>query len=98
MNKPKIEPGPSPSPGPKPTPTLRTAAIAALDALRSYQHGNKSPVLAEAVADSLETALRNFQGVDDPFPDPFSSSSSSWSSSSPINTGAGRDHSPDPPS
>ena len=36
---------------------LINAAVAALEALRSYQYGNSSPDLAEGVADALQSAL-----------------------------------------
>ena len=39
------------------TAELLKASIEALDALRSYQHGNSSPDLAEEVANHLETAI-----------------------------------------
>jgi hypothetical protein len=38
---------------------LVKTAIAALHALRSYQHGNSSTELAEEIADALEMALSN---------------------------------------
>jgi len=36
---------------------LLKAAVAAVHALRSYQHGNASPELAEEIADELEKAV-----------------------------------------
>ena len=36
---------------------LINAAVAALEALRSYQYGNSAPDLAEGVADALQSAL-----------------------------------------
>jgi len=38
--------------------SLVTAATAAVHALRSYQHGNSSPELAEEIADALDSAIR----------------------------------------
>ncbi len=46
-------------PGPAgPAVRLVVAATAAVSALRSYQFGNSSPDLAEEIADSLDTAIR----------------------------------------
>jgi hypothetical protein len=42
---------------------LIRAAMAAVHALRSYQHGNSSPELAEEIADALNAAIE--QALDD---------------------------------
>lgn len=43
---------------------LSRACNMALHALRSYQHGNTAPALAEGVADELEAAVAKARGHD----------------------------------